>query len=155
MKKLAVLRDDSNLPCPFGLSIPIACKRAGNSVLSMNIITDQSSQDKIDENLKIFNEINDFEPCLYANKILKKNVICELDEDDESENMMPVGSPLYFKPLSGASFFGTYMSPAGYYNDNSIDRSYQTLYSIENIAAEDPDEIIKLANDFFNLIIRV
>lgn len=148
MKKLAVLRDNENNKCPFGLPIPLGCKNIGNNIL------DLSFEDAVENNNVLNDKINsqDVSPCFFNNKVLKEHVICDLDENELEHNHMPVGSPLYFKPLSGSSFFGTYMNPAGYYNDNSIDRSYQTLYSIENIASYDSNNLNKLATSFLMLI---
>lgn len=147
MKKLAVLRDNENNRCPFKLPIPAACKNIGDAVLDLSFENEEENNNILNDKINS----NDIHPCFFANKILKDHVICDLDEDELDHNHMPVGSPLYFKPLSGSSFFGTYMNPAGYYNDNSIDRSYQTLYSIENIAFDNTDNLNKLASSFLML----
>lgn len=154
MKKLAILRSNKDSSCPFGLPITLGCKNIGNSIEHLQLANkddDEQNKEIIQQNLEILNEkiengLN-LEPCPFSRKILKKHVICDLDGEDE--NLMPVGSPLYHKPLSGASFFGAYMSPAGFYNDNSVDRNYQTLYSIENIAANDFESLQKFANEFY------
>lgn len=157
IKKLAVLRDDQNAKCPFGLPIPLGCQNIGNFILELPLANnkdDEQNNQIIENNNKILSQITQNEPnkCYFAKKILKNHVVCDLDQEEIDGGLMPVGSPLYFKPLSGSSFFGTYMNPAGYYNDNSIDRSYQTLYSIENIAKLDEQEIIKFANNFISLV---
>ncbi len=153
MKKLAVLRSNQDLTCPFGLPITSGCNNIGSSVEHLKIVDKDSEESEqiIAENLEILNDKIeqglDLSPCPFSKRILKKHVICDLDGEDE--DLMPVGSPLYHKPLSGSSFFGAYMSPAGYYNDNSVDRNYQTLYSIENIASDDFEGLQKFADEFY------
>jgi len=140
--RLKVIRDNEDRICPFGLPIPFGCKNAGKLVLDLPIAA--SPEAATSNNTFLINN-NPQERCFYADKIVEKaeKVICTYPEKQDSIEM-PTGSPLYYKPMSGTLMTGLMTFPLGYYNDNSIDRSYYYgYYSMESISSEEDIELIK------------
>jgi hypothetical protein len=151
---LKVIRDNKDNICPFGFDIPIGCNHAGELVHHLQ----PSTTAKIAEENKnllleyIANKENG--KCFYADKILnkKQKVLCQFPEEQDSIEM-PVGSPLYYKPMSGTLMTGLMTFPLGYYNDNSLDRSYYYgYYSIESLSQADKMELEKISikNNFYD-----
>lgn len=147
--RLAVIRKNEVDGCPFGLSIPEACSKAGSTVQRMaplNIFPDLIPTEK-EEIIKANQYIYDWKaegtPCLFAGKILseKSAVECNWNSTAAGETVggTLMGSPFYAKMFSGVGLDGLYSYPLGFYQDNSIDRGpYQGMYSIESIAQPQP-----------------
>ena len=77
-------------------------------------------------------------------------VECNWNANDAGQHQdgVLVGSPFYYKHFSGIGLDGLYSYPLGYYTDNSIDRGmYYGMYSLEDIAGELEDDLIKKANN--------
>ena len=145
IKKLAVIRSNTQDACPFGLPIPFGCKRVGDLITRMapvDILEDSTEEEKEEiakANRRLFMWMQSEEPCecRYAGKLFKdKGVVeCNWDTDvsGEHEKAALVGSPYYYKHFSGIGLDGLYSYPLGYYTDNSIDRGmYYGMYSIES-----------------------
>lgn len=151
--KLAVIRSEGELLCPFGLQIPLACKMAGELIKQMaplDILEDMSNEEK-EEIARANNHLlmwkNPKERCAYAGKLFdnKDAVECNWNANDEgiSQRGVLVGSPFYYKQFSGIGLDGLFSYPLGYYTDNSIDRGmYYGMYSLESSgsAANDDEE---------------
>ncbi len=64
-KKLAVLRDNQGLKCPFGLTIDKACKTAGKSVLQMTELASIQGRDYVPQ--EEFDRLTEINKVIYAN----------------------------------------------------------------------------------------
>ena len=157
--KLAVLRsnNEDDSPCPFGLSIPFACKNAGELIKNMapnnsEELDDEETADLARANAHLLMFNNPKTQCIYVGALFKEKGIVECNWDSNAAGSSPqkgsiVGSPFYYKHFNGIGLDGLYSYPLGYYTDNSIDRgAYYGMYSLENIG-ESHDEIIKEADD--------
>ncbi len=146
MKKLAMLRENSIAPCPFGLSIPTACKEAGDVIKTLSLLELGGNAEK---NKSLVKNNSDKKECFYANKIIEGDnqfVECEAPFDVQPGSHFPVGSPRYYKPMGGSGNEGLNTVPLGYYNDNSLDRGYYYgMYSVESIANFLNEELEKFA----------
>jgi hypothetical protein len=129
MRKLAVLRDNVEKKCPFGLPIPYGCKTAGKLIhqLDQDPKAAQTNLSKVEDN-------NEPGKCDFAGDIIKDEfVACQAPDTDPS---FPKGSPRFYRPLAGVGLEGLNTVPLGFYNDNSIDRGYYYgMYSVESMAA--------------------
>jgi hypothetical protein len=116
LRKLAVIRDDEESPCPFGLSIVADCASAGDSVDEMEIITDPEEQESaISRNRKLFERNVEPKKCKYAAHLFKnKKHVVDCDFGDTaaglSQEVSFVGSPYYSQP-DGGSGMGRYINP--------------------------------------------
>lgn len=146
--KLAVIRRDTEDACPFGLSITIGCENAGDLVDKMapvNVMGEDSTEEEKQAIQAANNHLLKWQSpgttCKYASKIIKNKeaVECEFGEDNiqhSGNGSALVGSPWYYKDLSGVGLDGLYTFPRGVYTDVSIDNGqhYYGQYSIESIA---------------------
>lgn len=145
MRKLAVLRMNDSEPCPFGLEIPVACHRAGDTTLKMaplEVLGDQATEEEIikliQSNQKLMEKTTNNLPCYFANQMVKNNAVdCTFGQPNAGDMgggaLRP--SNYYAKPFSGTGTDGLYSFPRGYYSETSLDRaSYYGPYSIEGIA---------------------
>jgi hypothetical protein len=138
MRKLAILRSNKSNSCPFGLNIPSDCCKVGNSIDSLD-----KDPDNFNDNISFVNSIIDNKPCKYYNGKLNDYVNCNYED---LNSKMPHSSPLFDRPFAGIQMEGVNTFPHGYYNDNSIDRSYQYgMYSIESLSFENELNLIKAA----------
>lgn len=151
---LKVIRDNKDKICPFGFDIPVGCNHAGDLV---NHLTPAISAEIAENNKNLLLEYvssGDSFKCAYADKILnkKQKVLCMFPEE-QSAIEMPTGSPLYYKPMSGTLMTGLMTFPLGYYNDNSLDRSYYYgYYSIESLSEAEKQKLEKtsIKNKFYD-----
>lgn len=158
--KLAVIRDDGNDPCPFGLPIPFGCKYAGNVIERMaplDILKEANDRDKKKisaANTRLLSWAlvdSTYEPtrCTYAAKIFEKQEAVECNYGDtapgEGQGEAIVRSPPFYSQLfSGIGMHGLYSYPVGYYADYDISRNlWQGQWSIHS--EEEEAEIIKEA----------
>ena len=140
--RLAIIRSDDELRCPFGLSIPQACHSVGDAILKMAPMPDDDQLSE-EEKEHIKNNNNEIylwtatgNRCPFAKEIFDKTVQCEFKLDNKKHPL--VGSPFFWKNFSGLALDGLYSYPMGYYVDTSIDRGmYYGPYSIENIGSEE------------------
>jgi hypothetical protein len=129
-KHLTVIRDNVKNTCPFGLPIPTGCKTVGDLVEKMQPST---SEEIYTQNMNLLKNILEEKPCIYNKLVIKDKCLCVAPEEHTIN--MPIGSPLYYKPMSGTLMTGLMTFPLGYYNDNSLDRNtYNSFYSIESIS---------------------
>lgn len=126
MRKLAVLRSDLSLKCPWELPIPNACRKVGAKIDEMIRNPDQID---LSVNLQHLSQLNEGN-CIHAKMINNSAVEC----DAEGNPQMVNESPLYFHPLSGSGLFGMNTFPIGYFNDNVLDRGfYAGMYGSESL----------------------
>ena len=148
MRKLAVLRDNESKPCPFGLGIPYSCQKVGQSIT--NMIPLSMSEDKENEirqtnekirktNTSVFLWQATGERCIYADKIVGKEVNCTFTERQENRNDI-IGSPLYTKMFTGTAANGIYTSPSAYYNESPMNRGpFFGMYGVESLGSDQND----------------
>ena len=149
--KLAVIRSNDDASCPFGLSIPHACKTAGELVDNMApcVDTDIDEQEKVQiakANNHIFMWKNPNKRCVYAGVLFddsdKDVVECNWSANDERSQQKGtlVGSPFYYKQFSGG-MDGLFSYPLSGYDDYTPDRSFfYSQYSLETMNADDGDK---------------
>lgn len=163
--KLAVIRDNENAKCPFGLPVPFGCKYAGNVVERMaptSILKEASEQDEqkiASANVKLLSwslmeKDHVPAPCMYASKVFKEAVECNYEDvaPGESGTIAPI--PDYSQIFSGDGFTGLYSWPIGHYADYNISRnlfygqfSLQSSEEQKDIVKEDVEQPIKKHND--------
>lgn len=142
--KLAVIRDNEIIKCPFGLSVPDACLSAGNIVTKMTIIkaedpdiglTEVEAETIVEANNRVLMYSPDAPcKCKFANSIFNKEqkVECNYSEADwnmGTGNFMPQVSPYQ---QWGVNF---YSLPAGDFGG----------YRNENLAGE-----IGMSNNYYD-----
>jgi hypothetical protein len=123
-----------NKSCPFGLPIPDACKCAGESVLTMKPISDDSDESDKEYNYQVFLSFNEETECPFADMIMEnKNAVdCKYNPQDHrkmSGNSFVSGSPIYPNIYIGNS--KSYQSyPVNYYSDDNIRSIYYGITSL-------------------------
>lgn len=143
MKKLAIIRTDDFVQCPFGLDIPLSCKCAGESVKKMIPITDKLNKEHLNSNKDLYIINQDGNRCIYANKIFNDSVECSFNDADTKDAAL-LASPFYSRVMNNTSIDGLYSYPLGYYADMDISRNlYYGVTSIQS--SEDEADIEKFA----------
>lgn len=135
LHKLAVIRDNEETPCPFGLSIASACHSVGNVIDKMKPINedndDVQNQAIIKRNLAIWKRSQEQESkCKYAAHLFKKKphyVDCNYGEATAgiSQEVSFSGSPYYSQIGEGVGIGGLYNYPVTNYTDGM---EYRNLY---------------------------
>ena len=149
MKKLAIIRTDDTIKCPFGLEIPIACKTAGESISKMIPISESSNDEHIQSNIDLYIINQDGQHCVFGNKIFKDSVECSFN-DVNTKNAGILSSLFYSRVMNNTSIDGLYSYPLGYYADMDISRNlYYGLYSIQS--SNDEKDIEKFAKYIENI----
>lgn len=161
--KLSIIRDNDSQGCPFGLSIPLACKIAGDTVKSMTNISNLDDATKEQEqfitnaNNRILQWKSQNKQCIYADKLFPNSPTVECNFGDtaptQKEKSILLGSPFYSQHFAGIGLDGLYSYPLGFYADYNISRN--TYYGIYSLQGEDKNkEMNKIANDLINLILK-
>jgi hypothetical protein len=141
--KLAVVRNNKDDICPFGLNIPQACINAGNSVLNMiplesrdahYQISDEDRENAITNNNKIYKDyistFGNVSKCKYMSSILEKfnSVDCNYDEPNDSNgldrSLGQTPSRLFYGGINGIQTY-----PPGVLSDN-YDISRNLYYGV-------------------------
>lgn len=138
MKKLAVIRSVTTHQCPFGLSIDLACKNAGQSVLQMRAIDDVEPERKKlqkEHNIAVYS-MNGDGRCLYADKILPNHVVnCDYGDSGAGIRDFPMPtSQGYPRAWGSVGLSGYYSFPMSDYWDNP--QSIQTFNNIYSSYAQ-------------------
>jgi len=160
--KLAVIRNDESEPCPFGLSIPSACKIAGDTVDKMTDLNslDDDMEPHRESILKANNSVlkwnSNGKNCKYADKLFPNSPTVECNFGDTAPTQKQegtlLGSPFYSQHFAGIGLDGLYSYPLGFYADYNISRNtYYGIYSLQG-SEENKKELYKLANETINLI---
>lgn len=133
MKKLAVIRQDGGLACPFGLDIAIACRNAGESVdrmVPLDTLPKEKREKYAAANRKVYVYEKTDQRCLYADKIPEihpygiDTVNCDFDDTGEGERDSPLPSSKYYARIfngladSGWPTGGLHSYPLSVYYDN-------------------------------------
>jgi hypothetical protein len=150
-RKLAVILKDKE--CPFGLSIPMACKSCGDTVQRMapiDVLGDEAEKEEvvalINANRKLCMLEADGQRCPFAGKIMEENdaVECNFDSATPGEgsyNLEP--SKYYTRVYDQTSYDGLFSYPMGWYGDNNISRN--TYYGIYSLQGNTENNIEKVA----------
>ena len=163
MRKLAIIRKDSEEGCPFGLSIPMGCQIAGEHIdklAPLNILGPEASpEDKqkiIAANTRALTWLlmqDGSEPakCKYVSMLFpqKDGVDCSWGDTAAGLGKGPdlQGQPAYSQMYSGIGMQGINSFPLGFLSDMNISRNlYMGLYSLQGSPAR-KIELLKLAND--------
>lgn len=157
--KLAVIRDNDENPCPFGLDIPFACSSAGEYVDRMapvNILGKDASTKEKELIKKSNNRLlvwaimqGDEEPskCKYAAKVFpdKEKVDCSFGDTGSGETPATfLGSPYYSRNFSGIGTMNMTSIPLGYYVDGDISRNL--FYGITSFQSKiNKEQLLKAA----------
>jgi len=148
--KLAIIREQGETPCPFGLDIPDGCKTAGKCVVTMQSIDDPKitgdEREEIKESNKRILMVNSGKAkCKYANYLFTNDKV-ECGFGDHGDGAGAIG----FKGTPSMTGYTGLMSVPSY--DREVDWSstfglggFNTFYN--SIASADEDEIQKKALD--------
>lgn len=152
--KKAVIRSNVARQCPYGLSVPNACKCVGKAIYQMaplGAVKDEEKQatlKKANGLIYLYNKKK--APCPFADKILDEfdKVDCDWSDTGEGENSIPLaGSPLYPRTFSGIGADTLQSLPLGFYADHLPSRNlFYGLFSF--LGSNEIKEIIKLANEY-------
>ncbi len=115
MFKLAVIRDNDNTPCPFGLSVILGCRTAGDAIDEMQLI-DQDADDNqsvIRHNISLLETNPEPKKCKFAAHLFKNKpyvVDCNFGEADAgiSPEVSFNGSPYFSGIGEGIGMGGLY-----------------------------------------------
>jgi hypothetical protein len=167
--KLAIIRNNEDQPCPFGLDITHACLKAGELVQNMapiEILGSNPEEDEIEQlkaaNRRLFDLKKPNTNCIYANKIFKdKNAVeCGFkfgSSDGNSNDSVPFPAPFYAKNYDNSAFDNMSTFPIGYYADYDLSRNlYYGLYSLQgsedkSVEFEKFAGFLVLLNDSYDL----
>jgi hypothetical protein len=155
MKKLAVIRTNTETKCPFGLPIPFGCKHAGNAIERMaplkvlgNDASEEESKKLIDANVKLLaytlmSSNYEVTACPYASSVFEKKEAVECNFEDsapgESASAGLLAAPFYSQIFSGIGLNGLYSYPIGYYADYNISRNlYYGVFSLQGSSRFEP-----------------
>ena len=130
--------------CPFGLPIPNACKCIGGNAIGTDVMAveimspvndELDDRDEIyEENMELYNSVEDPKKCPYAESILKGGKDdCKFDElnSDFISNQLPLnGSPEYPSVMIGNSSSPGFGIPPHNYSDNNNSTVYYGIYSL-------------------------
>ena len=151
--KQADIRGEGVRGCPFGLSIPNACGKAGSAIHRMTPLEDltEDQRDKyVKGNKVLFAYCKDGKRCPYADSIIdsKNKVDCNYGDTAQGIKIPELaGSPLYPSSLRSVSLDGMDNKPLGYHGDNQSSRNcFLGLFSY--LGAQEYEDLIKLAKDF-------
>lgn len=105
--KIAVLRQDGRLPCPFGLPVSTACKTVGEDIYRMvplDLVERDEREHYAAANRKVYIHHRAGERCPFADKIVddKPIVHCDFQEGGEGIQDSPIRpSPYYPRVFNG------------------------------------------------------
>lgn len=154
--KLAVIRDNENTKCPFGLSVLDACEQVGDLIdklAPLNTLGDDvSDQEKLQikkANLHLFLWNAPGQPCKYAAQIIKDKNKVQCSYDDTAPGIKEKGtlqpSILYSKMFEGPGLSGINSYPLGFYTD--YPNNTNGYYGIYSLNSDENVDIVKLSSD--------
>ncbi len=132
--KLAIIRDNDETICPFGLYIADGCRSAGEAIDKMQPLSDEMSDRQkrqvIQQNIAILHNNESPSRCKYAMRLFPKKpdkVDCNYGDTAAgiSKEVSFVGSPFYSQIFNGIGMGGLYNYPVSYQTDGS---EYRNLY---------------------------
>jgi hypothetical protein len=151
--KTATIRGEGVRECPFGLSIPRACKTAGDTVTKMAPLESVEEADRerfLKTNKLIFAYNQESKPCKYADKVLDdrfEKVDCNFGDTGEGFKSAPIeGSPLFPSVFQTVGMDGLYGQPLGWYGDNTSARNlFFGMFSY--LGSDESTNITKISSD--------
>jgi tRNA nucleotidyltransferase/poly(A) polymerase len=152
-RKQAFIRGDCGKACPFGLSIPNACKSVGDTILKMTAIEelDEAAKAKYTQaNKVVYAYAKERKPCKYADKILAdkfNKVDCDYGDTGQGQHSSNwQGSPLYPGTFNSMMLSGIHSKPLGWYADNDSARNmFFGLFSY--LGRQENINLVKLSKD--------
>lgn len=144
--KLAVIRKNSEQPCPFGLPIPFGCEHAGNTITKMasfssnDEFSDSDKEQIAEANTRLLawnleHSAEESCKCPYAATIMEKHDAVECNYEDTAPGVGQsniVGPPFYSQVFMTTALNGLYSLPIGYYGDYSASRNlFFGIYSLQ------------------------
>jgi len=154
LKKLAIIRTPEGIhSCPFGLSIPVACKNAGDSVLRMEATDKVEKQERElqkEHNVAVY-ALYGQGRCVFADKIAEngKAVHCDFGEPGAGMRdtaMDPI--QVYPRMFGAMGIHGYYSYPLASYWDNPGNANL--FDGIYGYASESSDDLIIRADSTEN-----
>ena len=143
--KLAIIRENEEDGCPYGLNIPDACKTVGkliDQMIPLESVAEDEREVTAESNNRIFIYDNGQTrcKCKYANYLFKNKVECNFGDFAAGKGHIDTtGSPMIGSYLGG-SFYSV---PLGFYNQSLVD--VWDNFMNRTFASEDNSEIIKEA----------
>jgi hypothetical protein len=159
MKKLAVIRTNSDCPCPFGLPVPFGCKCAGKHIENMAPVnmdknfTERDKQDISKANtdllaIRILHTAEQPQKCPYAGSIIEGKEATECNYDDTAPGTKPSPALLqapFYSRMYDSGIYGLSTVPSGYLTDyNSSKNNYYGILSYTN-GVEKLEQLNKMA----------
>lgn len=140
--KLAIIRNNVE-PCPYGLSIPSACKIAGECVRRMTPLGPvEDKEDAANSNEELLNLQADGTRCVFAEQIMDNAVNCNFGTTTAGvDSPALIGSPFYSRQYNQVAFDGLYSYPQGFYGDGNISRNL--YYGILSLQSDESENIKK------------
>ncbi|MFZ4795897.1 MAG: hypothetical protein ACOYMA_00290 [Bacteroidia bacterium] len=158
--KLAMIRENDESPCPYGLTIPDACISAGRLVNNMTSLEsddpkkiEKEDVDKIKQSNNRVLMLSKDKParCRYLNSMFDKN---EFEEDTEAKVECSFGDTAAAgvgnanlsatTPLAQYLGVGYFSSPLGFYNqDLTYSNGFQAYVNRYFASLKDDDKIKK------------
>ena len=159
--KLAVIRKDSQDPCPFGLRITNGCRNAGELITKMAPLdamgpeaTKKERKAILKANRRLYMWNSEGGRCSYAGKIMNEQGAVECNFRSNAPGITEkgiLGAPFYSKVYNNIGLDGIYSYPLGYYADNNISRNlYYGMYSLMGSDGAE-DDIKKFAEYLLEL----
>ena len=148
--KLAIIRENEESGCPFGLNISDACKNVGkliDQMIPLETITEEDEKEITAESnnrIFMFDESQAKGKCKYANYIMKNKVECNFGDHAAGKGHIDTtGSPMIGSYLGGAF----YSVPLGFYNqslvdvwDNFMNRTFADDESVDIVKEAEEEE---------------
>jgi len=143
MRKLAVVRNNEEAKCPFGLNIPSACKCAGKHVedlAPLKLAETDEEQEKIKNANRKFlawylsNSTEEIQKCPYADVIVDNadSVVCNYDDAAPGLGQSPLFTPPFYTQMMANNVMGLQSYPITYYGDYNISRNmYYGIFSLQ------------------------
>lgn len=148
IKKLAIIRDNDDVLCPFGLNINADCRVAGDAIDQMTVVPEQDAdnqkqiEDIVNSNKEILYKNPAPAKCKYAVHLFKnKPKVVDCDYGDTAagvgQNIGFVGSPYYTRTTDGLGMGGLLSYPLTYQSDGTEFRNlYYGLYGWSSVRSK-------------------
>lgn len=158
--KLAVIRNNSDIPCPFGLNIPNACKTVGDLIEKMapkEILGEKPDPEEVhalfEANRNLYAWRSPNAPCAHSGGIVKNKMVeCNFGSKGiGGASFHP--APYYTKVYNNTAYDDLFSYPVGYYADANISRNlYYSIYSLNS--EEEREQLVKISNEFIKMLVE-
>ena len=144
MKKLAIIRSpDGPHQCPFGLSVKISCKNAGDSVLRMEVLDNVDADDRDlqkEHNIAVY-ALHGNGRCVFADKIAENADVVHCDYGEPGAGIRDTAMDpiqIYPRMFGAMGIHGYYSYPLASYWDNPGNANlFDGIYGYANSETED------------------